>query len=265
MAFFGKEIWILEVQEGFFANVGVELAQGKDFSATAAPGDFTENLKLLPASPEWWAGLKNPLSTDDGKWRRCKLGELCWVAAVSRPDLCARVAIHAPRINARCGCDVVRTNGLVRAAKEWQHATALKSALPCRPWETLGSGGQLSANLSESEQGGSLQPDVFGWMVGCRLWGPIDGRQSPIWSCNWLDALVLFGPTPYFLRACTFIRKRVKSRLGGEVYALSEMAGHMLLKDCHGPSEGMNPGMAWLGDCESLSTRLKTKRMIAGK
>ena len=52
--------------------------------------------------------------------------------------------------------------------------------------------------------------------------------------------------------------------LGGEVYRLSEMVGHMLLlEDSYGPFGGVNPGAVGLEDCGSLFTHLKTKKMIA--
>ena len=63
-----------------------------------------------------------------------------------------------------------------------------------------------------------------------------------------------------------FTRKMVKSSLGGEVYALSEMVDHaLLLKDCYGPFGGINPGAVGLEGCESLSSHLKTKKMITEK
>ena len=36
-------------------------------------------------------------------------------------------------------------------------------------------------------------------------------------------------------------------------------------RDFYAPLEGLGPGMAGAEDCENLSTRLKTKKMIAGK
>ena len=39
----------------------------------------------------------------------------------------------------------------------------------------------------------------------------------------------------------------------------------LLLQDFNEPIEGMNPGSAGLGDCESLFTFLKTKALIAEK
>ena len=72
------------------------------------------------------------------KLRQCKLGELCWVAAVSRPDICARLARIASRINALRGSDSYRINEPIRAAKDWQRPTVLKYASPSHPWKTLG-------------------------------------------------------------------------------------------------------------------------------
>ena len=52
----------------------------------------------------------NPQSMDDALMRQRKLGELCWVAAVSLPGIRARSAREAPRINAPRGSDVYREN-----------------------------------------------------------------------------------------------------------------------------------------------------------
>ena len=79
---------------------------------------------------------------DETKLRLYKLGESCWGGAVSRPDICDRLARSGPRINALRGGDVYRINELVRVAEEWQKATVLKYASPVRPWETLSGGGE---------------------------------------------------------------------------------------------------------------------------
>ena len=54
-------------------RVGMELAQGKDLSATLNPGHFTKNLKPLPAPPELRAGRKDPLSMASAKVGRVVL------------------------------------------------------------------------------------------------------------------------------------------------------------------------------------------------
>ena len=67
-------------------------------------------------------------------------------------------------------------------------------------------------------------------------------------------------------RTSKFARKRVESSLGGEVYAFSEMLGHMsMLREFHGHFLDFFPGMAGLEGCESLFARLRSKKMIAEK
>ena len=138
--FLEKSFGKLEVQEGSFVHVGMELAQEKDPSATSTRADFTKHMELLPTPPSLWARGKELLSRDYVKLRQCKLGELRRVATVSRPDICARLARIASKINAPCGSDVYRINGMVRAARDWQQATALKYASPSHPRRALGWG-----------------------------------------------------------------------------------------------------------------------------
>ena len=234
-----------KAREGSFVHVGMEVAQGKDFSVTSTQEDFTGNLKLLPTSPERCVGRKNSLSMADVKLRQRKCGELCWVATVARPDFCARVAKIAPRINALCGEGVFRTNELVRVAKERQHATPLKYASSPRPWRALGSGGQISADLGNRSEkvhcssmslvgrSDAANEDRLGLAI-CLIYSPCPGPRHIL---RWT-----FKPT----------EKLVKSGLGGRVYALGEMVDHVTsLKDCYGPLEARNPGLAVLGDCES--------------
>ena len=97
--FLGKRFGKLKVHKRPFARVGMELAQEKDFSGPSAREDFSENSKPLPTFPELRAGRKNPLAMGGAKLRQCKPGELRWPAATSLPDICARLARIASRIN----------------------------------------------------------------------------------------------------------------------------------------------------------------------
>ena len=118
--------------------MGMGPAREKDFGATSTRADFAKNLKLVLTPPSLWAGRREPLSMDYIKLRQRKSGESRLVATVSLPDICARLARVASRINALCGSDVRRTNELVRVVKDWQQATELKYASPSRPWKALG-------------------------------------------------------------------------------------------------------------------------------
>ena len=87
--FLVKRFGGMQVQEGSFVHVGMKLAQEEDFSVTLTQAAPTEKVKLLPTPPELWEGRKERLSMEYIKLRQCMLGELRWVATVSRPDMCA--------------------------------------------------------------------------------------------------------------------------------------------------------------------------------
>ena len=110
------------------------------------------------------AGRMDPLSKDEIELRQCTLGELCCVAAVSRPDICARLARIATRINALRGSDAYRKIEVVRAVEKWQCATVLKYASTSRPWKTPGGGGKAKVDLCNRGEGAHAgRMSLVGW------------------------------------------------------------------------------------------------------
>ena len=189
------------------------------------------------------------------------------VGAVSRPDICAGLARIASRINALCGSDVHGINGLVRAAKAWQKAKVLRYASSSHPWKSLGRNDKLQGALQkrgEQVHGGSMT--MVGWSDAAY------GDQSTEGKCRLgyvigLASSTLKGPCHILQWTSKFTRQMVKSSLGGEVYAPSEMVDHMLpLKEFYGPFGGKNRGVVgFLEDYESLFTHLETKKMPTEK
>ena len=89
----------------------------------------------------------------------------------------------------------------------------------------------------------------------CRL-GYVIGRVSS----------TLLGPRHLLGRESKFARNLVKSKLGGEVYASSEMMDHVALpQDCYAPLADVPPGILVLEDCESLFPLLRNKKAVAEK
>ena len=81
-----------------------------------------------------------------------------------------------------------------------------------------------------------------------------------------LMSSALSGPCHVIQWTSKFTRKLVKSSLGGEVYAFSEMLDHMtLLRGFYEPFAKASPGMVGMVDCESLFTHLKNRKMITEK
>ena len=87
----------------------------------------------MDTSPILWADRQKPLGVEDKLLRQCKLGELCWLATVSRPDICARLAHIASRVNVLQGSDIYRINDLIKTVKLWQPRAVLKYASSSKP------------------------------------------------------------------------------------------------------------------------------------
>ena len=87
----------------------------------------------MDTSPSLWASRQKPLGNEDKLPRQCKLGELCCLAAVSRPDICARLAHIASRVNMLRRSDIFRIYDLIKTVKSWQPRTVLKYASSSKP------------------------------------------------------------------------------------------------------------------------------------
>ena len=75
------------------------------------------------------------------------LGELRWVATVSRPDPCARLAKLASRINPLRSSDAYHIRNMARAVKARQMAAALKYASSSHPRRDLGFAGKEQGDM----------------------------------------------------------------------------------------------------------------------
>ena len=145
-------------------------------------------------------------------------------------------------------------------------ATAPMYVSSPRPRKTVGSGGKAKGELCN--RGGKMH---FGWMFLVGWSDAAYGGQSTEGKCRLgyvvgLTSSSLKGPRRVFQRTSKCPREKVKSSIGIEVYALSEMVDHMpLSKDFCGPFWGMGPGLGALEDCGSLFSHFKTKKMIAEK
>ena len=123
----------LKLQESEFVRVGMELSQGSDFSVGSTQSAFTEGLLPMDTSPTLWANRQEPLVVEDKLSRQWKLGELCWLATASRPDICARLAHIASRVNMLQGSGIYRINDLIKSVKCWQPRMELKYASSSKP------------------------------------------------------------------------------------------------------------------------------------
>ena len=130
------------------------------------------------------------LSLEDAKLRQCRIGELCWLETVSRPGICARLARIASRIDALQGSDVCRIKDLVKAAKEWQQAAALKYASSSH----LGQENLARRDANMRRRQGKIHGDTMtlvGWSDAAYGGQSKDGKRRLGFTCGLLPALLV--------------------------------------------------------------------------
>ena len=157
-----------------------------------------------------------------------------------------------------------RINDLAKTVKTWQPATVLTHFLSGKKdSEIRAQRRENERHRNEKIHGNAMT--LVGWsdaaygdqssLGKCRL-GYVIGRMSPN----------LCGPCHLTQWPSKFARKLAESSLGGEVYAFSEMLGHMsMLRGFFGHCMDLRPGMVGSEDCESLFTRLKKNKLITEK
>ena len=118
--------------------MGAELAQKADFSVELTQAEFTRQLQLLAASPALWKRRQSPLSDEEKLLCQCKMGESRWPATVSRPDICARLAQLASKVNDLQGSDIYRLNALSKIVEIEQPRRVLRYARSPFPLFTAG-------------------------------------------------------------------------------------------------------------------------------
>ena len=112
----------------------------------------------------------------------------------------------------------------------------------------------------------ALLRNVHRGMARCGLW-----RCRPEDTClsGYVVGLMpstLSGPRHVLQCASKFTSKLVKSSLGGDAYAFSEMKDHVaLLREFYAPPTDMSPGVIGPDTCGILFARLRNQKTIPGK
>ena len=186
--------------------------QQLDFSVALTQADVTRQLQPLETSADLWKRRQYPLSDEEKLLCQCKMGELCWLATVSRPDICARLAQLASKVNDLQGSDIYRINAPIKTVEAEQPPAALNasSSFPLSP-AGVGARGRRRSNGGRVRSGAL---SLVGWS------GAAFGDLSRNGKCR-LGYLIGIasssppGPCQVLQRASKFTRKLVKSSLGG--------------------------------------------------
>ena len=184
------------------------------------------------------------------------------MAIVSRLDICARLSRIATRIKSLRGVDVFRINDVVKTVKNWQPATVLK-------YYMSGKFGQCTLaprTGDEPHRKGAIHGNAM-TLVGRS--GAACEDQSSISTCRLGYAVGLMSsslcvPCHTMNWTSKFTRTLVKSGPGCEMFAFSEISGHMsVLREYYGQFTDVYPGMAGLEDRESLPAHNKRGKLLA--
>ena len=229
---------------------GIAFPQENDFALRRTQEAFASNLKPLIASPELRAARRQLGSPGNGRLHRCKLGDLCRLATVDRPDICARSARIASRANSFQGSDIYCISDLVETVHVWRKAAVLRFA--SSPRLRVQARGDIDGRARVS--GGRIH---CGSMFAGRS-DVANGDGAAEAQCR-LGFVI--GPTSSTLGGpCHMLRRTSKfAGLADQVYAFSEIADHMSLpREFRSPSD-LSSGIG-LEDCGRLYNRPKNKR-----
>ena len=95
---FGNRFRAVEVQEKLLVRPGMEMRQDNDFPVKLPQESSADSPRPIPTSSGLWASLRRPLSMDGLRMYQCKVGDSRLLATVSRPGICARLALPEPRM-----------------------------------------------------------------------------------------------------------------------------------------------------------------------
>ena len=133
-----------------------------------------------------------------------KLGELCWLTTVFRPDICASSAALAAEVTNFRACDAYRINDPIRTVANSQEQVVFEYS------------SKVDAN----------RVCTVGWSDACVAGQGADGECRPGFMFGFLP-MSLKDPCHLAHWIYRFTRRPVRSNFGAEIYAFSEVVGRM--------------------------------------
>ena len=153
---------------------------------------------------------------------------------MSRPDICARLARFSSNLNGLQVIDIYRINDLIKKVKMGQSDYTLKYhfGLPANTKRSLQHPDEDWGKIHPIHEGTMM---LVGWSDAAFGTHTQDGRCRLGYIIGLMSS-DLTGPVHILQRTSKFTGKHVKSSLVGEIFALSEMRGHMeMIKDLYAP------------------------------
>ena len=194
-------------------HLGMDIVQKLDGSVEITQKNFTDILSPIPTSPSLWKVRNRPLDDEELQVCQSKLGELCWLATVSRPDICARLARFSSNLNGLQVIDIYRINDLIKKVKMGQSDHTLKYhfGLPASTRRSLQHPDKDWGKTAPIHEGAMM---LVGWSDAAFGTHTQDGRCRLGYIIGLMSS-TLTGPVHILQWTSKFTRKHVKSSLGG--------------------------------------------------
>ena len=197
----------------------MELPHTSDFSAQLTQENFTQAPESIPTAPAPWASRRRPLTSGEIKGCRCNLGELRWLATVSRPDIRARCARFVARANSLLGSNAYPINELVITEKGRQRAKVSEYATKSRPI-TPARGDVDGRTRARGEKVHCGTMALAGWPDADYGGHKSEGKCRLCYAIG-LATSIIRGSCHLLQWASKFARELAEGSLGGKAHALS--------------------------------------------
>ena len=100
-----------------FTYLGIQLIQNDDFSFTINKNNYTDCISEIKISNERLKEKNSPLSNEEKMSYRSVVGQLNWVAGISRPDISFPVCEASTKFKQATVADVLYVNKIVKNVK----------------------------------------------------------------------------------------------------------------------------------------------------
>ena len=81
----------VKVQKDNFTRIGIDVLQNDDGTVEITQKSFTDLLCPIATTPSLWRDRNRTNGDEELQTCQSKLGELCWLATASRPDIRTRL------------------------------------------------------------------------------------------------------------------------------------------------------------------------------
>ena len=101
-----------------FTYIGINIKQNPDMSITVDQQNYTNSLNLIPLTKEQTLEPQRKLNERETKLLKNAIGQLNWLANISRPEISYQVSTISAKIKTATIADIKETNKIIKLVKQ---------------------------------------------------------------------------------------------------------------------------------------------------